>query len=82
MPAETLEKLRAEVARNKEVDDSAILLLNGIVARIEAAVAAAIAGGATPAQVAEMKALATSLGTDTDALAAAVLANTPAGPVA
>ena len=76
MAVETLEKLRAEVERNKAVDDSAILLLNGIVARIEAAVAAAVAGGATAAQVAEMKALATTLGTDTDALAAAVAANT------
>lgn len=78
MPVETLEKLRAEITRNKAVDDSAIVLLNGIVARIEAAVAAAISGGATPAQVAEIKALATSLGTDTDALAAAIVANTPA----
>jgi hypothetical protein len=78
MAVETLEKLRAEVERNKAVDQSAIALLNGIVARIEAAVAAALAGGATSAQVAEMKALATSLGEDTNALAAAVEANTPA----
>lgn len=78
MPEETLTILRAEIARNKEVDASAIVLLNGIVARIDAAVAAAIAGGATAAQVAEMKALGVSLAADTDALAAAVVANTPA----
>lgn len=75
---ETLAALQAEVARNKSVDDSAIALLNGIQARIQAAVDAAIAGGATSEQVAAVQALADNLKSDTDALAAAVTANTPA----
>jgi hypothetical protein len=75
---DTIEALRVEVERNKSVDDSAIALLNGIAARIQAAVDAATAAGATAEQVAQTQALANSLKSDTDALAAAVTANTPA----
>lgn len=75
---DTIAALTAEVERNKTVDGSAIALLNGIQARIQAAVDAAIAGGATSAQVAQAQALSDSLKADTDSLAAAVVANTPA----
>lgn len=75
---QTLEALRTEVTRNREVDASAIALLNGIQARIQAAVDAATAAGATPEEVAEIQALADGLKTDTNALAEAVTANTPA----
>lgn len=75
--AETIAALTAEVERNKSVDASAIALLNGIQARIQAAVDAAIAGGATADQVAQAQALADSLKADTDKLVEAVTANTP-----
>lgn len=64
-------ELQAEVARNESVDDSAIALLNGIAARIDAAVAAAEAGN-----TAALTQLASDLRSSSDSLAAAVSANT------
>ena len=80
LPAE-LTALTANVAALKTTADEAITLLNGISARIDAAVAAALAAGATQAQLAEMSALNTAVASETAALAAAVVAGTPA-PVA
>lgn len=74
----TLEALKAEVTRVKEVDESAIVLINGIAARITAAVAAAIANGATAEELAPVTDEVASLKSNNDALAAAVVANTPA----
>lgn len=63
-----LTALTAEVARNTAVDESAITLLNGLAAQL-AAVAT------DPAAV---LALSAQLSASSDALAAAVVANTPA----
>jgi len=65
--AATLDELIAEVQRNNEVDQSAIVLIKGIAEQLEAS-------KTDPVKVAE---LAASLRASTDALAAAVVANTP-----
>jgi hypothetical protein len=64
----SLDDLTAQVAANKSVSQSALILINGIADRITAA-------GADPAKLA---ALTASLKSDDDDLAAAVKANTPA----
>jgi hypothetical protein len=68
--------LQAEVARDTTVMGSATTLINGIQARVDAAVAAATAAGATPEQLAEIQAVSDSLKTSADDLATAVTANT------
>ena len=73
-----LDDLAAQVKANTDVEDSATLLINGFAARMQAAVDAAIAGGATAAQLAPVQAEVTALKTSADALSAAVAANTPA----
>lgn len=70
--------LTAEVTRNKDVEASAVALINGVTARIDAAVAAALAKGATPEELQAVTDLNTSLKKQNDDLAAAVVANTPA----
>jgi len=70
--------LQNEVTAEEAVEQSAITLINGIASQIAAAVAAATAAGATPAQLAEITALQASITTSSQALAAAVSANTPA----
>jgi hypothetical protein len=69
MPADVSE-LTAEVTRARGVVDSAIALINGIAARIDAAVAADNVADAT-----NLSALSASLRSETDDLAAAVNAN-------
>ena len=73
-----LDNLTAKVTANTAVDQSALTLIQGITARIDAAIAAAQANGATPEVLAKLVALSTELGSSSDALAAAVAANTPA----
>lgn len=68
-----LDALTAQVAHNTSVEASAVTLINGIAAEIQAAVAAAEAG-----DTAALTNLTTSLNTSATALAAAVTANTPA----
>jgi hypothetical protein len=80
MPNPVLEDLRLAVEKNNEVDQSAIALLNGIAARIQAAIDAALANGATEAELQPVVAEVAALKASTDALAAAVAANTPGGP--
>lgn len=63
-----LDDLQAKVERNGEVDQSAVLLLQGLKAKLDEA-------GVDPAK---LKALSDALANSTDALAAAVTANTPA----
>jgi hypothetical protein len=65
-----LDDLTAQVASNRTVIQSALTLIAGIADRITAA-------GTDPAALA---ALTASLKSDDDALAAAVVANTPAAP--
>lgn len=62
--------LRAAVARNTDVDQSAIVLLQGLKEKLDAAIAAG-----DPAAI---QALADELGAKNQALADAVTANTPA----
>jgi len=64
-----LDALTTQVKANTDAEESALVLINGIAARIAAA-------GTDPAA---LSALTSSLKTDADKLAAAVLANTPAG---
>jgi hypothetical protein len=73
-----IENLRAEIARNTAVDASAVLLINGIAARVQAAVDKAIANGATAAELAPITAELAALAASNTELAAAVAANTPA----
>jgi len=63
-----LDELEAAVTRNTEVDASAIELLTGLKARLDAA-------GTDPVK---LKALSDALGSSTQALADAVVKNTPA----
>jgi len=77
-----IDTLNAETTRNTTVIGSALALINGFQARLDAAVAAAIAAGATQAQLTELTSLSAGLKTNDDNLAAAVAANTPAAPPA
>ena len=65
-----LDDLKTAVARETEVDESAIVLLNGLKAKLDAAIASG--------NPADLKALSDSLGTESQKLADAVTANTPA----
>ena len=78
MPNPILADLEAQVRATTEVEDSATALINGFAARLQAAIDAAIANGATAAELAPVSAEVTALKTASDALAAAVVANTPA----
>ncbi len=78
MPNPTLDALAAAVTNIETVADSAIALINGIAARIQAAVDAALAGGATAADLAPVQAEVDGLNAKATDLAAAVTANTPA----
>jgi hypothetical protein len=76
MPAQVLADLEAAVTKTKTVEDSAVTLINGIAARIQAAVNAALANGATAEELAPVTAEVANLNSAADALAAAVQANT------
>ena len=76
MSVPSIDQLVADVAALDTVVDSAVAALNGIAARIDAAVAAALANGATAAQLAPLTALSADIQTRTASLAAAVAANT------
>jgi DNA repair exonuclease SbcCD ATPase subunit len=65
---QVIEQLRAEVERNSSVDDSAIQLIMNLADQIEQ----------HQNNPAELQALVTTLREKTDALAASVVANTPA----
>lgn len=79
---ELLDELKAAVDRATTVEASAAELINGIGARIQAAVDKALAGGATAEQLAPITDEVAALNAGADALSAAVLANTPAAPPA
>lgn len=74
------DSLAAQVTKNTDAEAGAVTILNGLAARITAAVSAAIAATPTitPAQLAGISAEATALQTSAGALGAAVVANTPA----
>lgn len=75
-PNPILADLKAAVDRTEDVAASAVVLLNGIAARIQAAIDAALANGATEAELQPLIAELSELNASTDALAAAVAANT------
>lgn len=77
-PVPVLDALASSVTATTDVISSAVTLINGIAARIQAAVDAALAGGATADQLAPVQAEVDALNASKDALAAAVAANTPA----
>lgn len=68
--------LTNEVTKQTTVDASAVALLQGISAQLAAALAAGANG--SPAQIAALQALQTTLANNDATLAAAVVANTPA----
>ena len=77
MPHPTLDALSMQVTATAGVIDSAVLLIGGIADRIQAAVTAALANGATAEELAPVQGEVDLLRQKTDALAAAIAANTP-----
>ena len=75
-----LDELAAQVAATQQVEASAVALINGFAARQQVAVDAAIANGATAEQLAPVQAEIDAMKASSDALAAAITANTPAAP--
>jgi hypothetical protein len=76
MASAVLDKLAAEVTKATTVMASATLLINGIQARIQAAIDKALENGATAAELAPVQAEADALATAAADLATAVEANT------
>lgn len=74
----SIDGLIAKVAAQTELDTSAATMIEGIPQLIAAAVAAATAAGATPAQLQAITDLGTRLDAASAPLAAAITANTPA----
>jgi hypothetical protein len=70
-----LDDLAAQVAATNGVMQSAVTLINGIAARIQAAVDAAVQGGASAAELAPVQGEVDALKAQSDTLAAAVVAN-------
>lgn len=76
MPSPILSDLEQSVTRATTVMSSATQLINGIAARIQAAVEAAVANGATSAELAPVQAEADALKASAADLSTAVQANT------
>ncbi len=72
-----VDQILAAVTAATSVDDSAIAFITGVPALITAAVAAAVANGATAEELAPVSQAATDLQAKSDALVAALTANTP-----
>ncbi len=77
MPNPVLDALKAQVEASTQVEASAVLLINGIAQRIADAIAAAIANGATAAELAPVQTEVDALKASAQTLADAVAANTP-----
>lgn len=75
MPAQVLTDLAAQVTDTRGTLASATTLINGFAARMQTAIDAAIAGGASAQDLAPVQAEVDGLKTDTVALATAVAAN-------
>ena len=76
-----LTELTADVSANTDLVQSAVTALNGIAQKVTDAVAAALAAGATPAQLQSVTDAATAIKANSAALAAAIPASTPAAGV-
>lgn len=77
-----LAALTAQVAASTSAEQSALTLINGFSARLDAAVAAASAAGATPEQLQALTDEVAALKASADPLAAAVAANAEPPPAA
>ena len=75
-----LDALSTTVTANTSAIASAEATMSGLATALAAAIANAAANGATPAQLAQIQAMQTSLQNDDAGLAAAIVANTPAAP--
>lgn len=75
-----LATVQADVTAEDSIIDGAVTLIQGIGGQISAAVAAALAAGATPTQLAALNALKADVEAKTAVLAAAVVAGTPGAP--
>ena len=73
-----LQTLQAEVAKVVSVEQSAVTLLGGLKAQLDAAIATSITAGNPTA----LNQLSADLTAQTDALTAAITANTPVAPKA
>jgi ABC-type transporter Mla subunit MlaD len=80
MPNTILDGLAAQVTNITTVAGSAKALIDGFGARLQAAVDAAVAGGATAEELAPVQAEVDALSAAATDLAASVAANTPAAP--
>ena len=76
-PQQTIDALVAQVTATIGVEASAVTFINGVPGLISAAVTAALAGGATAAQLAPLSTLAANLQTSAAAITAAIAANAP-----
>ena len=75
---DAITKLLADVASENTELASLETLAAGLTSSLDAAIAAAAAGGATAAQLAQLTSLSTTIEAKTTEIHAAVLANTPA----
>jgi len=75
-----LEDTIAAMTQASTVEDSAVLFITGVPALIATAVAEAQSNGATAAQLAPLTDLNVNLKAKSDALQAALVANTPSAP--
>jgi hypothetical protein len=75
-----IDNLIQQVQRTTDVTESAVQTINGIAARLQAAIDAALRGGATPEVLAQLQREADTLHANSTRLADAIVANTPAGP--
>jgi len=74
MASPVLDQLTQQVTNTTGVEQSAVVFINGIQAKIDAAVAAALENGATAEQLQPISDLSTAMEAQTDALAAAIAA--------
>jgi ABC-type branched-subunit amino acid transport system substrate-binding protein len=77
MAAANIDPLIQQIKADDDVVDSAVILINGFVARMQAAVDAALANGATGAELQPLTDEIALQKSKTQALADAVAANTP-----
>jgi hypothetical protein len=74
---EQITQLTAQVNKATTVEKSAETFIGGIATLVADAVAAALANGATQEQLQPLTDLATTMDAESDALQAAIVANTP-----
>lgn len=77
MASPILDQLTTQVTNTTTVEQSAVTFLDGLQALIDAAVAAALESGATAEQLQPISDLSNAMQTQSDALAAAIIAHTP-----